>query len=147
METDLGAFGLSLNAAYMMNYNLRVTDQSPVTDEVDRVFRPLELVLRGNVSWSKDGLTAFVAVNHSGSYRDNNDNRIDAWTTVDLTLAYAADDLFNSPLLGGIRLSFTAQNIFDRDPPFVATAEGLNYDAANADALGRFLTFQITKTF
>ena len=50
-------------------------------------------------------------------------------------------------LLDGTAVSLTVQNLFDRDPPFYDAPEGIAYDAANANVLGRFISLQLTKAW
>ncbi len=52
--------------------------------------------------------------------------KIDPYVTFDLTLGY--DFGFDEPLLGAlknVRISATAQNLFDRDPPLVITSNSV----------------------
>jgi len=37
------------------------------------------------------------------------------------------------------------RNLFDRDPPFWNGIEGIAYDAANTDVIGRFVALQLTR--
>ena len=39
------------------------------------------------------------------------------------------------------------QNLFDRAPPFYDAPEGVAYDAANANVMGRFVSLQLTKAW
>ena len=36
-------------------------------------------------------------------------------------------------------------NLLDKDPPFIRSTEGLNFDGSNASPLGRFVAVQLTK--
>ena len=146
-DTDWGTFSSSVNATYLLDYRIGLNASDTLDEEVDTLFRPIDLRLRGTLSWSQDGVTVFAAVNYADNYRDFVGGKIDAWTTVDLTLAYDSSDRFGNPWLNNIRAGLSVQNLFDEDPPFVRTLDGFNFDAANASALGRFLSFQITKAW
>ena len=50
-------------------------------------------------------------------------------------------------LLAGTGLTLTVQNLFDRAPPFYDAPEGVAYDAANANVMGRFVSLQLTKAW
>ena len=85
-------------------------------------------------------------MNYADGYTDNfNDpsRSVDSWTTVDLTVAYNIGD--EKGVFSDTRLSLTARNLFNEDPPFVDTFAGLGYDSVNANPLGRFLSLQISK--
>ena len=150
-ETSFGIFSSSVNATYLFVFDTQVTEQSTTIDQLNVLYRPVDLRLRGNLAWSRDGLTAFLAINHTSDYRDNRDrsiaNDIDAYTTVDLALSYDTAEQFDNVVLNGTTLSFNIRNLFDQDPPFVETIDGLNFDTANADPFGRQISFTLTKSF
>jgi iron complex outermembrane receptor protein len=39
----------------------------------------------------------------------------------------------------------SVQNLLASDPPFYDTPQGVGYDTANADPLGRFVSLQLNK--
>ena len=49
--------------------------------------------------------------------------------------------------LNGTTITLGMQNVFDADPPFVAAAFSLGYDASLADVKGRFCYVQLKKRF
>ncbi len=147
ITSGIGDIGFSINATHTLDYKMQLADGSSVTEQVDRVFRPVDLRLRGDLSWSRDGLTAFAAFNYVDDYEANSGEQIDAWTTLDLTLAYSTDRSVDNSLFDNTRMSLSVQNVFSEDPPFVATANGLNYDPTNANALGRFISVNLSKSF
>ena len=150
-ETTVGRFSGRLNLVYTFDFIGRVTEIADAAEQVNLLYRPIELNLRGNVGWSNNGFTAIAAVNHTGGYRDSFDrsiaNDIDPWTTIDVSLSYDTQERFNSPTLDNTRIALNVQNIFDEDPPFVETEGGFNFDAANADPFGRILTLSLRKQF
>ena len=151
-ETDVGTFDASLNASYVFEYQARVTEQTGLAEQVDLLYRPIDMRLRGSLSWFIQGFTVFSAINYQDSYQDNiNDaiaNKIDSWTTFDLTLSYDSEDRFGNKLLNNTVLSLSIRNLFDENPPSVATPlDGLNYDPTNADPFGRFVSVALSKRF
>ena len=150
-DAKIGLFSASLNAAYLFTYKTQVTDTSPVIDQLNVLYRPTDLNIRGTFSWTNDGITVFAAVNHTNSYQDNRidelANDIDAFTTVDLALTLDASERLNTQLADGLSLSFNLRNVFDEDPPFVMTTDGLNFDTTNADPFGRQISVALTKAF
>jgi len=83
-------------------------------------------------------------LNYTDSYRDEtNVSPIASWTTVDVTVKY----LFNadSGPLADLSLLVAANNLMDRRPPFVLNPVAINFDGANANALGRMISIQLSK--
>lgn len=68
--------------------------------------------------------------------------QVDSWTTYDLTASY----VFEGGLADGVRVSVNAINVFDEDPP-VAINGTFSWDSQNASALGRFVSFEISKSW
>ena len=151
-DTDIGEFAATLNASYLIDYQSRLSSGLDLSDDLNLLYRPIDLGLRGALTWSSDGLTVQTAFNHRGGYQDDvNDaiaNDIDAWTTVDLSVAYNTGDSSNlSQILREMTISASFQNLFDEEPPFVQTTDGLNYDPANANPFGRMVTIGVSKRF
>ena len=154
-STEIGDLSAALNGTYLFDYIRQFTDRFEPVDVVDTLFNPVDLKLRGTVSWSRNGFAIFTAVNYTDSYTDDATgaelSSIDAWTTVDITLAYDSGNRFERALFNNAKLSITAQNVLNELPPFSesigASNFGLNFDALNASSLGRFVSFQITKAW
>jgi hypothetical protein len=92
------------------------------------------------------GLTFASFVNYTNSYSVDKTGAappIAAWTTVDATVKY----LFNADRgpLADLALLVAVTNLMDRNPPFVLNQVGINFDGANANALGRMLSVQLSK--
>ena len=150
-ETKTGSFSGGLNLQYMFEYVGRISELADSVDQINTLYRPVDLRLRGDFSWSNNGFTVFTAVNYIDGYRDEFDKSvaddIDAWTTVDFTLSYDASELSENSLAKGTVLSLSVQNTFDQDPPFVETFGGLNFDSANANPFGRTVRLSLAKRF
>ena len=150
-DTDIGRFSAGANASYLIDYIGRASDIAPSSEQVNILYRPVDFRMRGNVSWSNNGFTVFTAINYVDGYRDNIDSSIastiDAWTTVDLSLAYNTGERFDNVFVDGLRIGFSVTNLFDNDPPFALTPFGINFDSANANPFGRQINFTISKQF
>ena len=146
-ESATGNISTSLNATYLTDYKVAATESQPLSQEVDRLYRPIDLRLRGTVGWEYNAFTAFTAVNYSDSYEDFNENKIDSLTTVDLSLVYRPGGENQSWLLDNSQISLNVQNLLDQEPPSVVTLEGYNFDAVNATPLKRFISLQVRKAF
>ncbi len=145
-DTVAGSFNVGLNGSYLFDFERQLISTDPLFEEVDNLGRPVDFRARGSVGWNRGRwfLTGFV--NYTDGYTDNissPERAVDSWTTVDFTIGYNTGS--DAGLLGDIRLSLTTQNLFDEAPPFVDTVGGVGYDASNANPLGRFLAFQLSK--
>ena len=140
------------NANYIIAFDDQLTRAAPRISALNRPYRPVDLRLRAGLSWTRGPWGAHAAVNHADGYRDDRQaivRPIGAFTTVDAGLAYETAE--EDGLLGGMRLSLTAQNLFATRPPRLVpdpgSTRGLGYDAVNATGRGRVLTLQIRKTW
>ncbi len=136
-EAAGGAFSIGANASYIIKIDQSVSSTAPVNDIVATRGNPLDLRARGEITYQRGGLSAAAFVNYDDSYRDNIQNRpIKSLTTIDLNIAYEIPQ-------SGVTFAFNVLNLFDTDPPFVDN--GLGYDVANSNALGRFVSLSISK--
>lgn len=145
---SLGDFSLGLNATWLFEFSQAAARASPVLDLLDTQHNPLDLHLRGSLSWSRRGLGSTLTLNHADAYRDvgsTPNRRVGSWTTVDWRLGYEWDE---EGWLGGSEVSISVQNLFDRDPPFLNNAAvGIGYDQENADLIGRFIRLHFRKSW
>ena len=150
-KTGSGTFDASVNGTYLFDYKAQVTDTLEPQEQVGTVYRPVDFRVRGSLGWSLDGFSAHAAVNYTGGYQDNlsgpTDIPIDSYTTIDLLLSYDSGDAPRSAVLRNTKISLGVRNLFDTDPPFVDTSDGLNYDPANATPIGRLVTVRLSKSF
>jgi iron complex outermembrane recepter protein len=134
-------FNLGLSATYLAHWRERLTPTAPTVDQRNVAGRPVDLRGRLTLGWARGPWDALVALNHVDPYRDEAGGRIAAWNTIDLRIAYAPA----SGAFSGLSIALTAQNLFDKAPPFYDSAAGAGYDGANADATGRFVALEISK--
>lgn len=135
-------FDLSLTSSYLFRFRERLTPTAASIDQRNIVGKPVDLRGRLALGWTRGAFDALVAANYVDHYRDRAGNRISAWTTFDLQLAWKAQG--DKGWLAGTSVALIAQNLFDRDPPFYDSVAGLGYDAANASAQGRLVSLQLT---
>lgn len=145
-DSPAGQFDFGLNGSYLLEFLETLVPTDPPFDRVDKVGNPVDLKLRGSVSWSRNGWGAAAFVNYTDSY--TNDQRepgesINSWTTVDAQLSY--DIKSSSPLLNDTRVSLSVHNLFDEEPPFVNSDRGFGYDPVNANITGRFLALELNR--
>lgn len=143
LPVGANAFTVSGNGSYLLHYREQVTPTSTPVDRVNRVGQPVDLRGRMSLGWRCGPVNALASLNYVAPYRDLLGTPIDAWTTVDLQLGYTVPD--GPGPLQGMAIALSARNLFDRPPPFYDSPVGVGYDAANADALGRYVSVQLTK--
>jgi outer membrane receptor protein involved in Fe transport len=136
-------FDLGLDMTWLERFDAQPTPASPPVSQLDRPNFPVGLRGRGSGTWSRGSWSISPSVNFVDAYRDLSGRRIGSWTTADLAVRFWPGQ---APL-AGVGLTFTVQNLFDRAPPFYDAPEGVAYDAANANVLGRFVSLQLTKAW
>lgn len=137
------AFQVSANLSYLDRFESQNTPGAPVVSTLNRPNEPIGLRGRGTLRWSRGPWTASTSANFVDSYRDFDGDRIGSWVTADAQIAFAPEH----GTLAGTTIALNVQNAFDRDPPFWDGLEGIAYDAANANVLGRFVSVQLTKAW
>jgi len=142
-EVGAQAFDLGLTLTYLDRFDSQATPNSAVTSQLDRPNFPVGLRGRSTLGWSNGDWGASASLNYVDAYRDLEGARIGSWTTADVQVRYAA----SIGRAKGVAIALNIQNLFDRDPPFYNAPEGIGYDAANANVLGRFISLQLTKAW
>jgi outer membrane receptor protein involved in Fe transport len=146
--TARGELAFALNAT-RLDLKQTVTVLSPEQTLGGTLFNPPRWRARGEANWQSQGWDSSLFINYIGSSRDPSvlpSEPIASWTTCDVQVAYR----FGRNALSGTRVSLTAQNVFDREPPFVTEAfstspPGLHYDSTNAFGGGRYLALQLVR--
>lgn len=135
----------SLSGTYLLDYTEQLTPAAPAVDYLDTIYHLIDLKLRGAAHWQHDPWHTSLFLNYVDDYTNTTvtpAERVDAWMTVDLTLTY------NAPWFAGARFTLSAINVFDEDPPFVASPiaqVAYGFDATNASALGRFVSLAVSQ--
>ena len=148
-------FDFGVKATFVFENDEQATSGSPVVPRADTITYPVDLRGRAHAGFTRDGWSGRVMVNYVDSYKNTSVmpvEEIDSWVTVDLITSYRFDAEARG-ILKGTRLGFNVQNVFNEDPPFVAsfddrfavTLAGTNYDSSNHDPFGRMFTVSFTK--
>jgi outer membrane receptor protein involved in Fe transport len=149
LDTRMGTSTFGIDATYALDHDRKVTATSPAFGQLNEVGKPVDFRARANAALSRGAYGAFLYVNYTDGYRNpftTPVSRIGSWTTVDLTLNFNSVKTANLGPMSNIRASFSIDNIFDRSPPqFRQNNLGLGYDAANANAVGRFFSLRLAK--
>jgi outer membrane receptor protein involved in Fe transport len=136
-------FDVTANGTYLIHYREQVTPTSPAIDKRDRVGEPVDLRGRLGLGWTRGAASAELGLNYVAPYHDLVGDRIASWKTVDLELGYTVPK--DHGAASGLEIALAATNLFAAAPPFYDSPIGVGYDATNADALGRFVSLQLTK--
>ncbi len=142
MEIGAGRLTADGSASWILDYDSRPTPSAAPRDVVGLSGYPVRLRSRAGVTWNQGTFGASLHWNHVAAYHDRLGARIDAWDTADSQL------FWTPPLAGpvsGVQLRLTAQNLFDRDPPFYDAASGFGFDAGQASLLGRVVSLQLVQ--
>jgi outer membrane receptor protein involved in Fe transport len=144
---DLAKSRLTLRGAISwLDSERALTSTSVFSDASGILFYPARVSGRAGAVWVRDGLTAALF----GNYKSGVTNLADgtkggSFTTLDLTLRYDTDA--EDGLFANMAFEASAQNLFNREPPLhvVTSFENAPYDSTNYSAVGRFLSFSISK--
>jgi len=150
LPIDGGSIDLGLTGTYILEFDTRFTDTTPVASVLSTPYNPVDLKMQARAVLQRNGLTAAFYVNYVDSYEDRRGGPavpVKSWTTADAMIGYAFER--TSGALRDLSLALIVNNITDEDPPYVATIHpnypGIVFDGANASAIGRYLSFQLTK--
>ncbi len=150
-DTAIGTWSAQLAGTYLLENDTQLIPGAPRQDQLNQVWYPVDLRMRGGLSFTKDALGVNVFVNYTDSYEDNRTgfagegqrSSVASWTTTDLTLQYDMLGLARSLGLENAKLGLSVINLFDRDPPYISSYYNINFDGVNANAQGRFIAAQI----
>lgn len=140
-----GRLEMGLAGTYIFDLRQRITDTSPVADMVGNIGTPVDLRLRGRLSYSKGPWAAGAFVNYVGGYTNQlvtPNKPVSSWTTVDARLAYRWPQ--------GTTVSLSASNLFDRDPPFAeikSSYSAIGYDGEKASPVGRLIALEVSRSW
>lgn len=119
-------------------------------DALDRLDYPVDLRARAFGTWQYDLVRVAGFVNYVDGYLNDQvtpNQMVESWITLDMTASIEAPE--DAPgWLKGTRFAISATNLTDEDPPFVlnttSAVSGI-YDSQNASAIGRLVSFEISK--
>jgi iron complex outermembrane recepter protein len=151
-DTHWGELRLGANLTYVLDYRQRLLESKPAVSIVDTVGFPVDLRGRVYAGLSRGGFDGTLGINYIDGYINSGDPanvvKVASWTTADLNVSYDFTREGHSGLLNGLRANLSVQNVFDQDPPFVfraAADDRFGFDGQNANPLGRFIMFGISK--
>jgi iron complex outermembrane recepter protein len=145
-----GVLKLSLDGTWLFRFTQQEEPGAPALQLLDTQNNPINLKMRGAVSWQQRRWGGTVGINFQNHYMDtmSEPNRpISAYTTFDSQLRYELTPSGDS-FLANTRLELNATNVFNQSPPFLNNAIAqIGYDQENADPYGRLVSLQVRKTW
>jgi iron complex outermembrane receptor protein len=138
-----------LDATYIIKLTNQFTGSTPTVSTVGTLYNPTRVKARAHEILNRGPWSIAAFINYTNAYHNNvtagPSVPVSSWTTADLTAAYAFG--VREGWAKNLTVSLSVINIADRDPPYAANALGyaINYDGANANPLGRYVSLQLTK--
>ena len=129
-----------------LNSERTLASTSAFFDSAGILFYPAKVSSRVGAVWTRDRFTASLFGNYkSGVTNTANGTKGASFTTFDATLRYDTGE--RDSILSNMAFEVSAQNLLNRAPPlYVVTAlSNAPYDSTNYSAIGRFLSFSISK--
>jgi iron complex outermembrane recepter protein len=142
-------FETGVDGTYIFAFDNQFTPTAPVASILNTVFNPSALRLRGRAVLMRGGFTAGVYLNFVNAYTNNEITpyeHVASWITADAIASY--EFAAAGGARRGLSLSLSVVNLAGRDPPYVlnpSAGYNVNYDGANANALGRYISLRLGK--
>jgi len=135
------------SASYLDSHQ-QLSAEQPVRALAGTLYNPPHFRARAGVVWTAKTVTLSSFANYIGGVRDVRSVpalRVASMTTLDMAGRYTPQ--LRSPVLGGLELSLSIQNLLNRKPSLITgtTIYEQPYDATNYSAVGRLISFGITK--
>jgi outer membrane receptor protein involved in Fe transport len=144
---DLGTGGLTVRGSISrLDSTQALTATQAPYDLAGTLFHPAKTSSRIGSVWQQGGLTASLFGNYKSGVTDTADGRKGAsFTTFDALLRY--DTGARDGAWSNLALELSVQNLLNREPPLyrVTSLTYAPYDSTNYSAVGRFLSFSVSK--
>lgn len=131
------------SATWLADYERQVTPAAAWVELAGVTGQPSRLRAQGALTWSHRDLATTFGVNFVDGSRAPDGRSVGSWTTADLQVRWRPAS--NHRLTESLDLALSVRNLFDAEPPFYDAPQGIGYDPANADPLGRVISLQLTK--
>ena len=127
---------------HLLTNNRQITAASPTERLLGDPNFPARWRGRAGTQWIRGPVTLGLAANYVSGGTDPLTNRgIDDWTTFDGQVRYD----FAAGWGEDLSLSLNVLNLSNATPPFYDSPNGLGFDGANTNALGRQVSLQLVK--
>jgi outer membrane receptor protein involved in Fe transport len=151
--TPLGTLDTGVAGTRILKFDNQFTTGSPAVSILNTVYNPVDWKLRAQALLTHNAFTAAIFLNYVNSYHDDRSGTsipVASWTTADATVGYTWGP--GAGLLSSTALTLAVLNVANARPPFAAAQfpgsyGGAKFDGANANALGRYMSVQLTKRY
>jgi iron complex outermembrane recepter protein len=140
-----------LNISFIDKIDTAFAQGATAINLANTIGNPAKWRGRFDTAWASNQWSLSAALSFVGSYVNNVSvgapSSIASWTTLDLDATINAGAYFRSVPWKGVSLSLIALNVLNRNPPYVNAPSlvPVNYDATNANPLGRFVAIEVLK--
>jgi len=162
LGSGIGDWTLGVTGTRVFSYKFQAAPGGAIVERVNNANFPLKFRARGQIGLRSGGFSINTFYNYTNGYRvvglvPNNqftpaivspaiqDEAVGSNLTVDATITYSFPQ--DSGLMQDLSFSISAQNLFDRAPPFARVSNSQIFDSANASVLGRMVSFEVRKKF
>jgi iron complex outermembrane receptor protein len=135
-----------VDATLVFRLKTRFTSSTPAAELLNTIYNPTRTRIRGHLAVSRKPLSVVAFVNFVNSYTNNTTAapvKIASWTTFDLSATYSCE--MCCAFLPGFSATLGVLNLLNRAPPYAENGSGfaVNYDGANSNPLGRFISLGV----
>lgn len=141
-------FSLEANASYIES-DQQLSAGQAVVEQAGSIFRPPHWRGSANGTWKRGAVTTTISYNYLGGTEDRRTSttyKVSAFHSIDATIGWKpeADGFW-----AGWSFLLASQNIFNRKPSLIQTTSVAlpNYDATNYPAIGRTISFTLSKAW
>lgn len=139
-----GDITAAIGGTYNTHFSTQVLPNTPFIDQLDQIYSPLRLRMRGKIGWQSQGFSADAYVNYTAGYENHLVTPVQdvgSYSTMDLRVGYNFDGVASA--LSGTSVSIEMLNVLDEEPTFVDVDGGA--DLTVASALGRMFSLTLVK--
>lgn len=134
---------LTASATWLIDYKRQVTPAAPEVELVGRAGQPVSLRANAGAAWTRGDFVLNTSLDYVGRSKGLGGEKIDAWTSLNFLVRW--EPSVPKGALSGLTLSASVRNILDEAPSFYDAPQGVGFDPANGDPLGRVTSLQLTK--
>ena len=137
-----------VSGSWIIHARQRITPTAAQAETVSTIGNPVDLRLRGRLTVAEGKWNAAAFVNFINGYRNTvvtPAQPVTSYAAVDVQVGYDLDHWIK-----GTRLSVSATNLFNRQPPYVQNAtlySASGFDPENASPIGRMIALQLVKSW
>lgn len=154
-----GVLSVDWSSSIYSIYGRAITPHTAAFSVVNTTFHPPKFRTKLNVGWKSGGFGVNGRLNYVNSYENNisysppqppcstqTPCAISSWTTADLSFSYSTSADTGPSWSRGLRLALDVTNVLDAHPPIIDIGfPVIDYDATNANPLGRAFAVSVTK--